>query len=285
MKKTLLKMYAVTPCHAGSGSALGVVDNPIQRERHTNWPVIQASGMKGAIRAHFDRNKYVLAGDNVDGITDRIFGSDKKETAGSMSVSDAKILAFPMRSNVSPFVWITCYSVLVRLLKDLKFMEMENLPNFSDFKLQESQAFVINGEFEKDDSVILEDMEVVCKENSDIGSLKNMFDETQRLLLVSDAVFDYGVSHCTQVMAQIKIDQNTGTTQTGSLRYQEELPADTLMYSIICWGDERSKEEKLKSEQIFSFFKDKVMPTHLQVGGDETMGRGIFELNWMEGGK
>ena len=48
-------MYAVTPCHAGSGSALGVVDLPIQRERHTNWPVIQASGVKGAFRANFER--------------------------------------------------------------------------------------------------------------------------------------------------------------------------------------------------------------------------------------
>ena len=50
-------MYAVTPCHAGSGSSLGVVDLPIQRERHTNWPMIQASGVKGAFRANFERFK------------------------------------------------------------------------------------------------------------------------------------------------------------------------------------------------------------------------------------
>ena len=54
-------MYAVTPCHAGSGSALGVVDLPIQRERHTNWPMIQASGVKGAFRANFDRYKNNLS--------------------------------------------------------------------------------------------------------------------------------------------------------------------------------------------------------------------------------
>ena len=38
-------------------------------------------------------------------------------------------------------------------------------------------------------------------------------------------VFDYGVNNCTQVMAQIKIDQKSGTTQDGSLRYQEDEPA------------------------------------------------------------
>ena len=42
-------MYGITPCHAGSGSSMGIVDLPIQRERHTNWPVIQSSGVKGAL--------------------------------------------------------------------------------------------------------------------------------------------------------------------------------------------------------------------------------------------
>ena len=37
---SILCLYAVTPCHAGSGASVGVVDLPIQRERHTNWPVI-----------------------------------------------------------------------------------------------------------------------------------------------------------------------------------------------------------------------------------------------------
>ncbi len=50
---TIMSLYAVSPVHAGSGSSMGVVDLPIQRERHTNWPHIQASGVKGAMRHHF----------------------------------------------------------------------------------------------------------------------------------------------------------------------------------------------------------------------------------------
>ena len=57
---SILSLYAISPCHVGSGSSVGVVDLPIQRERHTNWPVIQASGMKGALRAHFERFKNVI---------------------------------------------------------------------------------------------------------------------------------------------------------------------------------------------------------------------------------
>ena len=46
----LLYLHAITSLHPGSGTALGVVDLPIQRERHTGWPVIPASSIKGVFR-------------------------------------------------------------------------------------------------------------------------------------------------------------------------------------------------------------------------------------------
>lgn len=58
-----------TPLHAGSGNDLGIVDLPIQRERHTDFPKIEGSGLKGSIREVFEdivsldekEKKYVLA--------------------------------------------------------------------------------------------------------------------------------------------------------------------------------------------------------------------------------
>ena len=44
----------ITPLHAGSGQDLGIVDLPIQRERHTGFPKIEASGLKGSIREIFE---------------------------------------------------------------------------------------------------------------------------------------------------------------------------------------------------------------------------------------
>jgi CRISPR-associated protein Cmr4 len=46
----LMFLYAVTPVHMGPGTALGVIDNPIQREVHTGHPVFAGSGIKGALR-------------------------------------------------------------------------------------------------------------------------------------------------------------------------------------------------------------------------------------------
>lgn len=49
-----LFIIAETPVHAGSGSELELVDLPIQRERHTDFPKIEASGLKGCIKEAFE---------------------------------------------------------------------------------------------------------------------------------------------------------------------------------------------------------------------------------------
>ena len=284
---SILCLYAVTPCHAGSGASVGVVDLPIQRERHTNWPVIQASGMKGALRAHFDRFKETGIQERpeqevFDRITELVFGSDTpgNDHAGSLSVGDVKMLAFPMRSNVAPFVWITCPAVLKRLNRDLALTNRDEIDLAALQELTADDARWLNGSFKQGDRILLEDMEVSAIGECSLGEGDAFFQEAERLLVVHDEVFGYGVSHCTSVMAQIKIDQKTGTTATGSLRYQEELPADTLMYAVIFWGASRDEKESLKADTIRRYIEKEVVAGHLQIGGDETLGRGIFSLIW-----
>ncbi len=281
-------MYAVTPCHAGSGSALGVVDLPIQRERHTNWPMIQASGVKGAFRANFDRFKNNIADKeqikDFEKLTESVFGtSSDGGYAGSLSISDAKILAFPMRSNASPFVWITCPAVLKRLEKDLSVANFDSIEfDSSKFSASDDKAISL-GKSGLKGNVLLEDYEVQVADTEieEFSKIASFFKDAERLLLVSDEVFNYGVSNCTQIMAQIKIDSKTGTTQDGSLRYQEELPSDTIMYTVIHWGDSKnSLEDKLKAETIKKFITEEVIANHIQIAGDETCGRGVFQLAW-----
>lgn len=283
-------MYAVTPCHAGSGSALGVVDLPIQREKHTNWPMIQASGVKGAFRANFDRFKNKISAENKSQIKDfemlseSVFGTDKGGSgsgyAGSLSISDAKILAYPMRSNVSPFVWITCPAVLKRLASDLEIAGKTEF-DVTKFSVNDESAVVLAGAISG--NVLLEDFEVKIADGkiAEFDKIKEYYKDAERLLLVSDDVFNYGVTDCTQIMAQIKIEAETGTTKDGSLRYQEELPSDTIMYTVIHWGDSKNSDEgNLKADTIKDFITKEVIKSHIQIAGDETCGRGIFQLTW-----
>ncbi len=303
---SILTMYAVTPCHAGSGSSVGIVDLPIQRERHTNWPVIASSGVKGAMRAHFDRfsNKFEYEEQKEkfnDFVTKVVFGTDdtnnskKSGYAGSVSVSDAKIIAFPMRSDIAPFVWITCPAVLKRLVKDLKLAkkiinnDLDTQLKEIDNKLKSTGTAPANesdipalcwiGEI-PEEQVLLEEMVVSVKKEDPIKELSPYFKGVERLLIVNDSIFDYGVTHCTQITAQIQIDQATGTTKNGSLRYQEELPSDTLMYAVIFWDNSFDPEKSLKMETIRDNITKNIMREFLQVGGDETCGRGIFQLEW-----
>lgn len=280
---SIITMYAVTPCHVGSGLSLGIVDLPIVRERHTNWPVIPSSGMKGAMRAHFDRHqsKAESKPQSSETLTEQIFGSEKTGKAGLLSISDGKILAFPMRSNIAPFIHITCPAVLKRLVRDLKLIGQNLNCDLKDYCLNENSAFIISGNI-KDDKILLEDMEVtVDKKSQDkkitLEPLLKYFEKAERLLCVSDEVFNYGVTNTTSIVAQIKINQETGTTQDGSLRYQEELPADTLMYSVIFCEDSYDEKSNSIIEYIKNYVKD-----YIQIGGDVTCGRGFFELSWIK---
>ncbi|MGD9732064.1 MAG: type III-B CRISPR module RAMP protein Cmr4 [Desulfamplus sp.] len=291
----IMALYAISPVHAGSGSSMGIVDLPIQRERHTNWPHIQSSGVKGAMRHHFEKFKDNINNPNdkeqIEKITEKIFGdenygegSEKSSLPGAIAVSDAKILAFPIRSSKSPFVWITCPAVLKRVAMDINLIgKSEGAINIT---LSNDEAVVladINKNMKTGNKVLLEDYEVAISDKSFelSGNTKEMFKKADRLLLVSDEVFNYGVSHCTEIRTQIKIDDKTGTTSDGSLRYAEVLPADTLMYVVMFYGQTRNLDNPVKAGTLIEYMKDKVIRSHIQIGGDETLGCGLFEIEWI----
>ena len=286
---TIMSLYAVSPVHAGSGTSMGVVDLPIQRERHTNWPHIQASGVKGAMRHHFEKFKNNIKNRDeqaqLDEITEKIFGTESYGDAGTLpgaiAVSDARLIAFPMRSSKSPFVWITCPAVLQRLEKDLDLTGKSEEMSIPEPVSEE--AFVINGNIPAGEKILLEDYEVVIKKTefklSDTAV--RLFDKAKTLLLVSNETYHYGVSHCTEIRTQIKIDDTTGTTVDGSLRYEEVLPADSLMYVVLFYGATRNADSTIPADTLISYMKEDVIKHHIQIGGNETLGCGLFQIEWI----
>lgn len=286
---TIMSLYAVSPVHAGSGTSMGVVDLPIQRERHTNWPHIQSSGVKGAMRHHFEKFKNNITTRDehaqIDQITEKIFGTDSYGESGTLpgaiAVSDAKLIAFPMRSSKSPFVWITCPAVLQRIKKDLTLTgksEDMNIP-----ELDNDEAIVINGNIPAEEKILLEDYEVIIKKKDCALSetFKSLYGKAKTLLLVSNEIYHYGVSHCTEIRTQIKIDDSTGTTAEGSLRYGEVLPADSIMYVVLFYGNTRDADSTIPADTLITYMKQDVIKSHIQIGGDETLGCGLFQIEWI----
>jgi CRISPR-associated protein Cmr4 len=73
----------------GAGQAVGVIDNPIQRERHTH-PCFAGSGIKGALRHGFE----AMGGDAK--LIDRLFGPESRQQRPArrrVSFGDAQLVA------------------------------------------------------------------------------------------------------------------------------------------------------------------------------------------------
>lgn len=287
------KLYAVSPVHAGSGAATSAVDLPIQRERHTQWPQIQASGVKGAFRDHFRKNN----GKDKD-LINLIFGSDVQDgwgkdldmLPGAISISDAHLFAFPVRSNIAPFVWVTCPTVLQRFNTGLAYTG-------SDWKVAieslDKDAALSIGAVEINGQVVLEDAVANTVAHKPDACIRALFPELERLLVISDEMFKYAVSCCTEVQAHIKIDAEKGTADDGALWYKEYLPADSMLYMVVHYSnrdksegndeDIKQKLDDLKAATIKEYVEG-ALKDFIQIGGDETLGKGIFQLSWIEGG-
>lgn len=288
----MLTFYAVSPIHAGSGNSTSAVDLPIQRERHTNWPHIQASAIKGAMRDHFrnfsDDNDLINLVFGLDNENDDKMQKTKDENGddltvgpGALSVSDAKLLAFPVRSNIAPFVWVTSPAVLKRFNSDLEFLGLKNqILNLEEGPVDEKAYSLNDYDFGQDKKVILEDAVVEVIDNKSIPFLNKVFPEVDKLLLISDKMYKYVVDNCTEIQTQITIDARSGTAKDGGLRYQELLPADSILYSVLYYSktlnDLQADAVKEKVKKTFTDF--------IQIGGDETLGRGICKVKWLENG-
>jgi CRISPR-associated protein Cmr4 len=297
----LCVLHAISPVHAGAGSALGAVDLPIQRERHTGWPNIQASGVKGAFRDHCERvwmaqGVHTLVDTQnrkqAEKLANRIFGmSESTESkAGAIAFSDAKLLAFPVRSNMAPFVWVVCPAILKRLSRDLELVGI-SAKGLDSVCVSNDQYRLVKGEINKNDSLILEDI-CLTANNDDWNKIElektfnRLAPEIERLVVIPDAHFSFLMETATEIQAQIKIKPETGTTQDGSLRYQELLPAESVLYTIVFFTEERTKDDanKLQLDILANHVKE-AASTYMQMGGDMTLGRGIFRINWLTGGE
>ncbi|MFN3337681.1 MAG: type III-B CRISPR module RAMP protein Cmr4, partial [Thermomicrobium sp.] len=140
----LLFAYCEMPLHAGTGRAVGTVDLPIQRERITGFPIVQASSVKGVLRDFTRPN-------GTDAARHRaIFGPERPEEAsshaGALQVTDLQVLLFPVRSLAGVFAWTTCSAALARLARFARLVGIEGPVDPTRFAtLGQGQCAVANG--------------------------------------------------------------------------------------------------------------------------------------------
>lgn len=73
----ILYLFTRTPLHVGAGASVGAIDQPIIRERHTGFPILPGTSLKGVLRDTATRDE--LPKSEVDSIFGEGFGSGSKE--------------------------------------------------------------------------------------------------------------------------------------------------------------------------------------------------------------
>ncbi|GIV72688.1 MULTISPECIES: type III-B CRISPR module RAMP protein Cmr4 [Caldilinea] len=299
--RSMLFIYVETPLHAGTGRGLGAVDLPIQRERTTGYPIVQASSLKGRLRA-------AAKGNLPDNEWKAIFGpetNNASDHAGALSIGDARILLFPVRSLAGVFAWTTSRDALARFLREAHMVGLSvdwELPAEPDRNtiLVSGDALIAGG------SVVLEEFSFTPDTNqadqadkvraigqwlADNALPQTGYDYWKQALpnklciLPEDAFRDF-VLYGTEVQTHIKLDPDKKTVQSGALWTTESLPVDTLLYAPLMATKSRTKNKEevdLSGQQVLAKVKG-LRLVYTQLGGDETTGQGMVALRFSDGG-
>ena len=316
-------LYTLSPLHCGIGQVAGAVDLPVAREAGTDFPIIPATGLKGAARMHLrglldDETMDVLFGPELQ--SDKQAGASATEEntrAGLLSFMEARLLAYPMRALVRPFLYVTCPMILGRLQRDLRALRPggawaawaeEPMP-----KLLQEKAGVTREQW-RDEPLVIEDLAYTGQDVAQVPWLEQTaarmaellppgedFTRQQlreNLVCIPDADFGELIQRVIPVRARTQLtDGKTtdkwigphGQEQKGNLWYEEYIPADTLFVQFV--GQRRPGDgatpsaEATKEARLTALDRHAEALRYIQVGGNETVGYGLCWWSGWGGGQ
>jgi CRISPR-associated protein Cmr4 len=305
----LVYLYVETPLHAGVGSGLSSVDLPIQRERTTQYPMIQGSGIKGKLRSVAEDMVERKVGTLTDEKVTIMFGpkTTGAEHAGALIAGDARVLLFPVRSLSGVFAYTTCYDVLSRFKRDRErggnTLRWQVPAPVSSDPQNPPVALVTNAnQVSASGTIVLEEFSFQARPSEDVDKIANWIAThalpdtygywreklKQSLVILPDNDFRDFVLYATEIITRVRIDRATKTVAGGALWTEEHLPTDTLLYVPMYATDSRKARDKEKGEKAIpaaDILKDAMslennQGGYIQLGGDETVGRGLVRMHW-----
>jgi CRISPR-associated protein Cmr4 len=275
-KALFIGMLAETAIHVGAGQSIGVVDLPVAREGATGLPHIPDSGLKGALRQWAET---VFSEPEVK----ILFGSAESGGgggAGVLLISTARLLFLPVRRLDGPYAWVTTPYLLERLRRDASRSgaAIGTVPIIT----VSGTELLIAGPPQS--PVFLEEYVFTAKKNpktTDIDALvKALVADAplaarlaQQAAIMTDTEFAWFAENALPVDAH---NQLSDTKLSQNLWYEEVLPPDTLLFSMILT---RHDDE----DELVTCFAEKLRKAnYLQVGGNESTGQGWFRLTITE---
>lgn len=299
METKILTIFTRTPLHVGAGLSVGAIDQPIIRERHTRFPVIPGSSVKG-VMADLWTDDLVRKEEKKDDKTivsyvrspntelTWLFGEEdaKAAAAGALLFGEAKLMAFPVRSAKGGVAWATSPLVILRAIRDgaLSGVSSEDLQKLSDPGDEKAYFNKDQLGLSNNGSAVLEDQPLNWKGDiprSVTAAYQNVMGVDPfgsliagRLIVVSDGTLTFLTSTACEVAQHVHINDATGTAASGALFNQENVPAETLFYSVL--NVPSRVGQKKQAEEAISALSTKIAEANsiLQFGGDASSGLG-----------
>jgi CRISPR-associated protein Cmr4 len=221
------------------------------------------------------------------------------------------LLLFPIRSLVGVFAWATCPFVLERFKREMiaaGFQIGWQVPNPAN----RHQALVAHDDtIVADGKVVLEEFAFEKQKDDSAEQIANWLRDNafpqsgeyedfrkwlpKRFVILPDDAFRDFTQLATEVIARIRLKPETKTVAEGALWTEEHLPSETLLYAPIFVNkplapkdtvpDEFKENNEPSAAKVLEFLKglttpntDKPYLDRLQIGGDETVGRGIVKV-------
>ena len=296
MQARLFHLHALSALHCGTGQSAGVVDLPIARARATQLPIVPGSSLRGVLRQHVaDRS-----GPDAETLFGpRRIGSDRDTFAGALSIGDAHLLALPVRCLAGVVSYVTCPFILRRHARDLKRAgasppALPNAPDKGAARMTPASVNLVekvdkdNKDERKIQKLVLEDLDLQAHRDRDAvleawaqrialavhpGDTDAQNDVVSRFALVSDDVMSFLAETATDVRARIRLDPDTGTVSKGALWYEENLPAETVLWGVFAVAD--SSNDSRTAEDLARAVPDDEL---LQLGGNAGVGSGLVRF-------
>ncbi len=285
MKTELFHLHALSALHVGVGQAVGTVDLPIARAKATHLPLVPGSALKGVLRDEFIGNpdQTLLFG------PERISDAESAH-AGAVAFGDAHLLLLPVRSLAGVMAWATCPFVLTRYAADARRAGVQNLPEVPKIAagkvgLAATTDLILTG-----NKVVFDDLDLdaeagkadawaahfaQCLFAGDEDSA-NTF--APNFALLSDSDLGFLADTGTEIRARIRVNDETGTVAKGALWYEENLPAESVLWGILGIGPGRTREPCDAQSTAQRLREGVGHGKLLQIGGKATVGRGLVRF-------
>jgi CRISPR-associated protein Cmr4 len=279
-------IHALSPLHAGTGQAQGVIDLPIARLRGTGIPYLPGSSIKGVLRDAQERG--ALTKEEKKRVTEVFgppvdLGPDEDRYSGAIAFGDARLLALPVRSFYGTFAWVTSPLLLRLARRDLAWEHLEIPGDFATGRepwvgLTKDSALAAKGQvfFEEiETKVNPKEQDRVDRWAEALGTPmlgKDAALFAERLAVIDDETMTYLWECCTQVDARVRIDRDRGVVQEDALWYEESLPAESILLGVAVVIKGGPNPQTWLDACLGQTRAD------LQFGGKATVGRGRARL-------